>query len=102
MKFGHAFPHILQEIWEADLVQGSVRLSSMDVTDAYHCCTLRPAQVGYFPYVVPGAAKYNCLIICIDLVLPMVWVGSPKYFCAILETLTDVANALVHMLLPVP
>ena len=24
MKFGHAFPHILQEIWEADLVQGSV------------------------------------------------------------------------------
>ena len=32
----------------------------------------------------------------------MGWVDSPEYFCAISETLIDVANSLVHTLLPVP
>ena len=34
--------------------------------------------------------------------LLMGWVDPPKYFCAISETLTDVANALVHNFIPVP
>ena len=72
------------------------------MTDAYHRGTLRPAQVGAFAYFVPSASEDNCAIICIDLVLPMGWVDSPKYFCAFSETLTDVATALVHTLLPVP
>ena len=32
----------------------------------------------------------------------MGWVDSPKFFCVFSETLTDVGNALVHKLLPVP
>ena len=40
-------------------------------------------------------------IICIDLVLSMGWVDSPKVFCTISENLTDVANALVDTDLPV-
>ena len=32
----------------------------------------------------------------------MGWVDSPKFFCAFSETLTDVANALVDVDLPVP
>ena len=52
-------------------------MSKLDVTDAYHR-------------------------ICINLVLPMGWVDSPKFFCAFSETLTDVANALVDADLPVP
>ena len=39
--------------------------------------------------------------ICIDLVLLMGWVDSPKFFCAFSETLTDGTNALVDMDLPV-
>ena len=42
LKFGRAFPRILQAIWEADLVQGPVRVSNMEVTDAYHCNNLKP------------------------------------------------------------
>ena len=42
MQFGRAFPRILQEIWEADQVQGPVRLSKLDVTYAYHRGTLWP------------------------------------------------------------
>ena len=102
MQFGRAFPRILQTIWDADQVQGPVRVSKLGVTDAYHCGTLRPAQVGAFAYVVPASSEDDCIIICISLVLPMEWVDSPKYLCAFSEALTDVANALVHTLLPFP
>ena len=93
LKFGRAFPRILQAIREADLVQGTVRASHMDVTYAYHRGTLRTAQVGAFAYVISSAANDDCLIICIEIVLPMGWVDSPKYFCAISETL----RRLCHM-----
>ena len=74
MKFVHAFPRILQAIWEVDPVQGLVIVSTLDVTDAYPYGTLRLAQVEYFVYVVLATAKVECVIICIDLVLPMAWV----------------------------
>ena len=73
----------------------------MDITDAYHRGTLRTSQVGSFVYAVPSSATDDCVIICIDLVIPMGWVESPKYFCTFSETITDVANTLVNMSLPV-
>ena len=79
MQFGCAFSHILQAIWEADPVQGPVRVSKLDVTDAYRSGTLCQSQLGAFAYVIPLAANNDCIIICIDLVLPVGWVDSPKY-----------------------
>ena len=55
-----------------------------------------------FAYVIPLAPVYEGIFVCIDLVLLMRWVDSPKFFCAFSETLTDVANALVDSELPVP
>ena len=72
------------------------------MTNAYHSGTLRPTQVGAFAYVVPSASEDDCVITCINLLLPMGWVESPNYFCVFSETLTEVANALVHTLLQVP
>ena len=77
-------------------------MSKLDLTDAYHHGTVNPAQVGYFSYVIPLAPGDEGIFICIDLVLPMGWVDSPKFFCAFLETLIDVANDLVNSELPVP
>ena len=57
IKFGRIFPRILQAIWEADPVQGPVRVSKLDVTDGYERGTLRPSQVGAFAYIVPAASK---------------------------------------------
>ena len=57
---------------------------------------LRPYQVRAFAYVILFAVDDSCIIICIDMVLPMGWVDSPKFFCTFLETLTDVVNALIH------
>ena len=102
MQFGKVFPNILQAIWEAGPEEGPFRVSTLNVTDAYHCSTLQPHQVGAFAYVLPSVPKDDVIIIYIDLVLLMVWVDSPKFFFAFLETLTDVVNALVDADLPVP
>ena len=102
LQFGRAFPRILQAVCEADPVQGPVRVSTLDVTDAYHRGTVKPVQVGAFAYVIPSAPGDEGIFICIGLVLPMGWVDSPNCFCAFLGTLTDVANALVNSELPVP
>ena len=82
MQFGQAFPRILQAIWEADPEEGPVRVSNIDVTDAYHRITIKPSQVGVFAYIVPSVPDDDVILICIDLVLPMGWVDSPKFFCA--------------------
>ena len=89
-------------VWEADPVQGPVRVSELDVTDTYHRGMVKPAQVDAFAYVIPSEQGEKGKMICIDLVLPMGWVDSPKFFCAFSETLTDVVNALVNTDLPVP
>ena len=82
MLFGRAFPCILQAICEADPTKGPVWVLKLNSTDAYHCSTLRLLQVGLFMYVVILALDNDCTILCIDLVLPMAWVDSPKLFCA--------------------
>ena len=77
-------------------------MSKLDITDTYHHGTVKPSQVGLFAYVIPSAPWDKGIFICIDLVLPMGWVDSPKFFCAFSETLIDVVNALVDSELPVP
>ena len=53
MQFGREFPRILLAIWEEHPEEGPVRVSKLDVTDAYHRGTLTPSQVGAFAYIVP-------------------------------------------------
>ena len=44
---------MLQEIWEADLAQGPVRIYKMDIMDNYNWSNLQLPQVGTFYYIVP-------------------------------------------------
>ena len=67
LQFGRALPCILQALWEAETVQGLVRISKLDVTYAYHRGTVNPAQVGAFVYVNPSAPGDEGIIIRIDL-----------------------------------
>ena len=79
-----ATPELLQGVWEANAVQGLVRVSKLDVTDGYHCGTFKTAHVGAFTYVIPSAQGYEGIFIYIGQVLPMGWVDSPKFFCVFL------------------
>ena len=77
---GWGFYHFFQAVWEADPYQVPIQVSKMDVTDEYHRVTVTLSQVGVFAYIVPLALEDEGCIICIYLVLPMVWVESPKFF----------------------
>ena len=79
LQFGWAFPRILKAVWEVNPVQGLVRVSTLDVIDAYHRGTVKPAQVDKFAYVIPLTSGDERKTICIDLVLPMGWVDSPNF-----------------------
>ena len=71
VQFGRTFPCIFQAIWEADPDKGPVRVSKLNVTDAYHRGTFWPFHVGAFVYVISLESNSNCIIICINMVLPM-------------------------------
>ena len=64
--------------------------------------TLFLSQVIIFPYIIPLVVEDKLFIVCINLLLPMGWVESPKFFCALLETLTGVANDIFNKFLTVP
>ena len=70
-------------------------MSKLEVPYAYHRGTVTPSQVGTFAYVNSLAPENKVCIICINLVLPMMWVESPKFFCTFSLMLIDVANALI-------
>ena len=84
IQFGKLLPRILQAIWETDLVEGPVPVSKFDVMDAYHRCTLWLSQLGAFTYVVPLAPDDFGIIICINMVLPMRLVDSPRFLFSFL------------------
>ena len=75
-------------------------MSKLDVIYAYHHGTFQKSWVGTFTYVIPLATSNDCIIICMNVVLPIGWLDSPKFFCAFSETLMDMVNALVHTSLP--
>ena len=93
MQFGACLPCLLQNIWEAYLANGTVLLSKWEISDGFHRCLLRPADVGAFTYVVPPIPEDPAIYLCVDLILTMGWVNSPPFFCAASETATDLANA---------
>ena len=82
MQFGACVAHILQNIWDAEPVDGLVWLSKWDILDAFYRCNLRPSDIGKFLYV----------LLCINMVLPMDWLTSPDFFCAASDMVTDNAN----------
>ena len=81
MQSGRDFLCIHQAIWEADPEGGPVQFSKLDVTDTYHLGNLQPSQFGAFAYVAPLVPDDDVIIVCINLVFPMGWVESLKFFC---------------------
>ena len=92
IHFGAYLSRFLQKIWEADPSDGPVWLSEWEISDAFHRCLLRPADIGAFTYVVPPLPMDTSNLLCIDLVIPMGWLNSPDVFCVVLETVADVAD----------
>ena len=67
--FGPYLPQLLQQLWEAYPCDSPVYMSKLDISDAFHSCALRPADVGAFSYVVLPLPSDPAFYLCVELVL---------------------------------
>jgi hypothetical protein len=64
----------------------------VDVADGFYRVNLNPEQALSLACLLPKEASEPQLV-AIPLALPMGWVESPPYFCAVTETIADLANS---------
>jgi hypothetical protein len=91
MQFGTALQRILEDIVNADPRHGPVYLCKVDIADGFYRVEVQPADIPKLGVVLPVAPGSEPLV-AFPLVLPMGWKNSPPYFCAVTETIADVAN----------
>ena len=91
MQFGHAFPRFLQRLHRADTRHGPVYLAKTDVSDGFYRVGLSVSSIPALGVVIPSLPGEEPLI-AFPMALPMGWIESPPYFCAVTETITDITN----------
>ncbi len=91
MQFGRAFERVLHRIHHANPTYGPVYLIKVDLADGFYRVPLLASTLLSLAVAFPHLPSEPPLV-AIPLVLPMGWVASPPYFCAVTETITDLAN----------
>jgi hypothetical protein len=97
MQFGHALDRILHKIYHANRRFGPVHLIKVDVADGFYRIRVAPSHMPVLGVSFPSFPGEEPLV-AIPLVLPMGWVSSPPFFCAVTETAADIAN--LHLQYP--
>jgi len=93
MQFGHADRRIVQALHRADTRHGPVYLSKDDISDAFMRVWIQAHAVPILGALLPTHHEGEEPLVGFPLVLPMGWVDSPPYLCAITETVADLTNA---------
>jgi hypothetical protein len=91
MQFGRTLQRVLQAVVYADPAQGPVCLFKLDIADGFYRVWVAPQDVPKLAVVLPKEEGEEAQL-AFPLALPMGWVESPPYFCAVTETITDLAN----------
>jgi len=91
MQFGRTLERLLYRIRHADPQYGPVYMSKIDISDGFYRVRLAPDDALSLAVVLPQVPGEPPLV-AIPFSLPMGWVESPPYFCAVTETAADVAN----------
>jgi len=90
MQFGGALDRILFRVWTADPSHGPVYMFKLDLSDGFYRVPLSSAAIPALGVLLPGPDN----LVAFPLVLPMGWSESPPFFCALTETIVDIANQL--------
>jgi hypothetical protein len=95
MQFGGCLYRLLSYIRHADPRHGVVYLSKYDIKDGFYRIHLRPSDCLRLAIVLP---RYEGLppLVAIPMSLTMGWTNSPPTFCALTETICDVANSRLY------
>ena len=91
MQFGRALERVLHRIRRANRRFGPTYMIKVDIADGFYRLFVAANSVATLGVVFPHHPDEEPLI-AFPLVLPMGWVGSPPFFCALTETATDLAN----------
>jgi hypothetical protein len=92
IQFGAALLQFLQRLECADTRQGTIKLAKKDILGAFMRVWISLATIPCLGAILPSYPNKEPLI-AFPMILPMGWVDSPNYLCAITETIADLANA---------
>jgi len=91
MQFERALNRVLQQTYEADPKHGPVNMMKIDIADGCYHIWLSVADIPKLS-VALQVGPDGVQLVAFPLVLPMGWVESPPYFCAVTETVADLVN----------
>jgi hypothetical protein len=91
MKFNRVFERILHRIHHANRAYGLVHLMKVDLADGFDRVPLAPSNIPTQAVAFPNL-PHEPTLVALPLVLPMGWVSSPPFFCALTKTAADSAN----------
>ena len=91
MQFGRALERVLHKIRRANRRFGPTYMIKVDIADGFYRLFVSAPTTATLGVVFPQHDDEE-LLVAFPLVLPMGWVGSPPFFCALTETATDLAN----------
>ena len=95
MQFGKALERLLHKVRHANPAFGPVYMNKIDIADGFYRMWLRPDSSPALACAMPQYEGEPPLV-AIPIALPMGWVESPPSFCAMTETIADLANARMH------
>jgi hypothetical protein len=82
----------LQRLERADKRRGTIKLAKTDISDAFMRVWISLETIPCLGAILPSYPDEEPLI-AFPMILPMGWVDSPNYLCAVTETIADLANA---------
>jgi hypothetical protein len=92
IQFGAALYRFLQQLQRADTRHGPIKLAKTDISDAFMRVWLSLATIPSLGALLPTYPGEEPMV-AFPMILPMGWVDSPNYLCAVTETIADLANA---------
>jgi hypothetical protein len=92
IQFGAALYRFLQCLERSDTRHGLIKLAKTDISDAFMRVWISLATIPFLGAILPSFPDDEPLV-AFPMILPMGWVDSPNFLCAVTETIADLANA---------
>ena len=95
MQFGRALERIIRLVVHSNPRFGPVHFMKIDIADGFYRVWLRVHDVPTLAVAIPTLPGEPHML-ALPLALPMGWTQSPPAFCAVTETIADIANRRLH------
>jgi hypothetical protein len=92
MQFGGALHRICHQVRHANPRFGPVHLGKYDIKDGFYCLFLNALDCLRLAIIMPRYEGEEQLVVAIPMSCTMGWVQSPPTFCAMSETVANLAN----------